>query len=56
MASEIRIQSGQKYSASTELDFSWLERFVLKCFHPRAIFIEVVGLAWSLYYFWNYNW
>jgi hypothetical protein len=56
MATEVIVQTQQIYAETAEHDFSWLERFALKCFHPRAIFIEVVGFIWSIYYFWNYNW
>lgn len=54
MATEVIVQT--EYIVTAEHDFSILERFALKCFHPRAIFVEVVGFIWAIYYFWNYNW
>ena len=56
MATQVTVQTGQLHSTSKEHEFSWLEIFALKCFHPRAICVEVAGLVWSIYYFWNYNW
>jgi hypothetical protein len=56
MATEVIVKSQQIYAETAEHDFSWLEKFTLMCFHPRAIFVEVAGFIWSIYYFWNYNW
>lgn len=39
-----------------EHDFSWPQRYVLRRFHPRSIFVDTVGLIWFTYYFWNHDW
>lgn len=35
---------------------SWFQRYFLRRFHPRSIFIDVVGFIWFTYYFWNHDW
>jgi hypothetical protein len=37
-------------------DFSWLERLVLRRFHPRSLSIDTVGVMWFIYYLWNHEW
>jgi hypothetical protein len=56
MATQVIVQTEQRYSTTVQQDFSWLERFALRCFHPRAIFIEMAGFIWSIYYFCIYQW
>lgn len=36
--------------------FSFLERFILRKFHPRKIFFDFIGLTWSVYFLWNHQW
>lgn len=35
---------------------SWFKQYFLRRFHPRSIFIDVVGFIWFTYYFWNHDW
>lgn len=37
-------------------EMSWFQKYFLKRFHPRSIFIDVVGFAWFTYYFWHHDW
>jgi hypothetical protein len=39
-----------------ERPVSRLERYALKRFHPRALFIDAVGITWFVYFLWNQNW
>ncbi len=56
MKTEIIIQKQTAYKQTYESEFSLIQKIVLMVFQPRAIFIELGGLTWSLYYFWNYDW
>lgn len=49
------VMAGQT-QAIIEHDFSWMQRLILRRFHPRSIFIDSVGLVWFTYYFWNHDW
>jgi hypothetical protein len=49
-------QSSRTYVVTVEHGFNWLEKYALKRFHPRAIFIDAIGFIWFMYYFWNHNW
>lgn len=35
---------------------SWLQRSFLRRFHPRSIFMDVVGFIWFTYFFWIHDW
>lgn len=37
-------------------EFSTLQKFVLRLAHPRAVFVQMAGLIWAVYYLWMYNW
>jgi hypothetical protein len=37
-------------------NFSWIQTYILRRFHPRSIFIDSIGLIWFTYYFWNHDW
>lgn len=41
--------SGQKV-------FSFMEKCMIKRFHPISIFIQTIGFAWLVYYLWLNNW
>jgi hypothetical protein len=49
-------QPGWTYTVTVEHGFNWLEKYALKRFHPRAIFIDAIGLIWFMYYLWSHNW
>ena len=42
--------------ATVQHDLSWLQRYVVRRFHPRCIFIDTVGFIWFVYYFWDHDW
>ncbi len=33
-----------------------LEEYALRHMHPRSLFIDSVGMIWSIYYLWHHNW
>jgi hypothetical protein len=33
-----------------------LEEYTLRHLHPRSLFIDSVGMIWSIYYLWHHNW
>lgn len=35
---------------------AWFKKYFLRRFHPRSIFIDIVGFIWFTYYFWNHDW
>lgn len=37
-------------------EYSWLQRTILRRFHPRSIFIDSVGFIWFTYFLWNHEW
>ncbi len=39
-----------------ERTLNGLEEYTLRHMHPRSLFIDSVGMIWSLYYLWNHNW
>ncbi len=41
---------------STKKEFSRWQNYMLKRFHPRSIFIDVVGGIWFTYFFWRHDW
>lgn len=44
------VMTGQTQVA-IEHDFSWIQTYILRRFHPRSIFIDSIGLIWFTYYF-----
>ena len=36
-------QPGWTYTVTVEHGFNWLEKYALKRFHPRAIFIDAIS-------------
>lgn len=38
-----------------EEDFTPIQRYALRHGHPRAIFIDSVGLIWTVYFLWNHQ-
>lgn len=49
------VMTGRSHAVSAK-GTSWFQRYFLRRFHPRSIFIDVVGFIWFTYYFWNHNW
>ena len=43
-------------SMGLERKLSWIQRYMLTRFHPRSVFIDLVGFVWFIYYFWNHDW
>lgn len=41
--------------SQTSSELTWIQRLMLKRFHPRAIFIDSVGLIWCGYYLWAHD-
>ena len=37
-------------------DFNWAQKYMLRRFHPRSIFIDSAGFIWFAYFFWNHDW
>jgi len=35
---------------------SWLEKYALKRFHPRKLFIDSIALIWATYFLWRQDW
>lgn len=56
MTTGVMIQTKKVNATTTDQDFNMAERLTLMLYHPTAIFIEMAGLVWSAYYFWNYDW
>lgn len=36
--------------------FSFVERYMLRKFHPRKIFFDMIGSIWAVYFLWNHEW
>jgi hypothetical protein len=36
--------------------FSWVQRNTILKFHPKSIFINVVGMIWFTYFLWLHDW
>lgn len=36
--------------------YSFMERFMLRKFHPRKIFFDMIGSMWAVYFLWNHEW
>ena len=49
-------QTGRTYVVNVEHDYNKFENYVLKRSHPRAIFIDAIGLIWTIYFLWGHNW
>ncbi len=47
---------GQSHIITVEHGFTFLEKYVLKFFHPRALIIDLIGSIWFFYYLWLQNW
>ena len=47
---------GQSHIVTVEHGFSWFEKYALKHSHPRALFLDVLGIVWFFYFFWLQSW
>ncbi len=47
---------GQTRIVTVEHGFSWLEKYALKGSHPRALFLDALGIVWFFYFFWLQSW
>lgn len=56
MATEVIVRSYERVTGLRTQDFTWLQRLTLRLFHPRAVFIEMAGLIWSVYFLWTDDW
>jgi hypothetical protein len=36
--------------------FAWFERYTIRKFHPRKLFIDSISLMWAVYFLWNQDW
>ena len=50
------LNMGRSHIVPIEHGLSRLEKYVLRRFHPRAIFIDSVGMIWFFYFLWLQNW
>ncbi len=37
-------------------DFTWMEKYALRRFHPRRIVLDSLGWMWGTYFLWNHSW
>src|SRR3989344_1977504 len=49
------IESGNQFKLR-EGNYTKLERFALRRFHPRRIMFDLVGWMWATYFLWNHSW
>lgn len=56
MNTDIMVKKNYVLKSTKKRNFTFMEVFTLKLFHPRALLIICGGLIWSLYYFWHYDW
>lgn len=45
-----------QFSEAYAPNMTWVKSYMLKRFHPRKIFFDVVAMMWGVYFLWNQDW